>query len=231
MAKQKTDFIVGLSAGHGGDGHSVTCADGGTCAACGTKAGITYDLGTEAEYTRGIVDWVARAMPGRIWFVRLNHERETVGVTTRGDRAVRANCDLVLSLHVNESPSPSSHGAHMFYLPRVNETLPKYVAEHIAMRWPKQLSRGMKSRTTRDGTYVAGMLEPADARLWPDATALLKKYDPIPTVLVEMFYASNENDCREAMSLGVRTQIVAAILSGIGAAYYSTYGRDGQLVG
>lgn len=99
------------------------------------------------------------------------------------------------------------------------------------MRWPKQLSRGMKSRTTRDGTYVAGMLEPADARLWPDATALLKKYDPIPTVLVEMFYASNENDCREAMSLGVRAQMVAAILSGIGAAYYRTYGRDDPPVG
>lgn len=222
---KKTRFVVGIDAGHGGTEHSPDCNSGGTCSACGTKAGLPYGLETEGVYTCKIAGELMDSIPEFIRTIYLGHPTDTLPITERADIAKRTNCDLVLSLHVNESPRTGTHGAHMLFLDGSN--LLRTVAVHIAKRWPCELSRPVFGGVTKSGVYIAGMVERATKDLWPRAHYLLSCYESIPTLLVEMFYASNRSDVDRARSHGIQVQMVAAMLSGIGAAHYTTYGcRD-----
>lgn len=214
-------IVIGLSSGHGGPRHSSSCASGGRCAAaCGTKAGIDYGI-IEAEYTVGLRLWLTEALNGQSFMsetdqqlVALNQPVETVGVGTRGKRARANNCDLVLALHVNEG-HPQSHGAHMLHRP--GDGFAAAVALPIAQQWPNALQRDITGRWRGD-TYLAGMVEPATRELWPKAHGLLAAYAPVPTVLVETFYASNATDCLRALDASNQVEMVAALMAGVATA-------------
>lgn len=223
-----TDRIltVGIDAGHGGPTHALSCDSGGQCSSCGTKAGARHGI-VEGAYNRAMADALHDALPADlVRAVPLAHHLEDVTLPMRAARAVEHGCDLVLSLHVNESSSPSTSGAHMMFLPSVEtEHASEQVALSIAKRWPVALARSLRPRRTASGVYVAGMVEPA-GDLWPRAHSLLRCYQPTPTVLVEMFYASCDDDCAAALRRSTQLQMLGALVSGIGHAVHVLAGDD-----
>lgn len=212
--------VIGISAGHGGPDHSKGCYDGDPCAACGTKAGREHGI-IEAEYVSRLGSTLRQAMSALTWpmmhparIIALNEPDESVSPSDRGERARWYGCNMVLALHVNASRLAAS-GAHMLHRPA--DAMAIKVATEIAKTWPDELKRDLHGRR-RQGTYVAGMVEPAIKAWWPRAYALLESYAPIPTVLVECFYASRKSDCLAALDYQNKLQMVAALMTGIAEA-------------
>lgn len=194
---------LGVSFGHGG-------------LDLGTTAGMEWGI-TEAPYVRCLGEELCSRLPdGWLSVVRLNAIHETVCVADRAQRARAASCDLVLALHVNELLGSNAHGCHMFY--RDESPLALQVSLHMARAWPMPFRRSLRGHRLPGVGYIAGMVEPARADLWPRASALLATYAPIPTVLVEAFYASSCTDCQAAVEEHVQLGMVAAMLGGISVA-------------
>lgn len=205
-------FRLGLSFGHGGPKHEDGCSDGAQCDACGTKAGMGFGL-VESAFTRELGEQLYERIPHDLCEVtRLNEPHETVSPTIRAQRARKACVHAVLSIHLNESASSSTHGAHMFFRRECRHSA--LMATEIARGWPLELRRDLMG-TVRRGNYIAGMVEPVDPSLYPRATWLVNEYAPAPTVLVECGYASNPADCRSVLDPWVQTWMVSAMLRGI----------------
>lgn len=216
---------IAIDAGHGGPNHGPDCAEGGRCQACGTRAGERYGI-VEAAFTRDLADALRVLLAGvpQLETVPLTHKHETVGCRERGARAQRENCHAVISIHVNAGANARSSGGHFFYRP--DDLDGQQIARAIATAWPVPLRRRRLTGEWRGGRYLAGALEPTDPKMWGRAHYLVGCFAPIPTVLVECFYASNPGDCGAAKSPGVRLQMLAALASGIGEAVRLDPGAD-----
>jgi N-acetylmuramoyl-L-alanine amidase len=211
-------LIVGISCGHGGPRHSRNCAAGGACQACGTTAGVPFGLGTEGEYTRRLGEQLLSLAKQSEMFdvVELNSPAETVSPAVRASRAKQASCEFVLSLHVNESDSTDTHGGHMLFWP--GDPTGAVVSRVIAEAWPQGLRRQLLPSRMADGRYIAGMVEPAARKYWPRANTLLSAFEPLPTVLVEAFYASNKHDVRLALDPWIQLAMAVAMMRGLTSA-------------
>lgn len=215
-----SDFRLGISFGHGGESHHGLCTGRlrdwlGDCPACGTRKGLQFGLPTEADYVRELGEKLVHLLPREVDVVPLNAHHENVSPSTRADRARVMECDFVLPLHVNSSDSPDTHGGHMLYLSEYPGV--QAVARAIAEAWPTPLRRQLLPSTDRFG-YVAGMVEPACTPYWPRAHALLQAYAPMPTVLVEAFYATNETDVQAGMDRWVQMEMLHAMARGVAVA-------------
>lgn len=205
------EFVLGLSAGHGGD-------DMGTLA--GAEHGIsehTYcaDFVTDLENLIGKANFaLLRDNRLQIKPVRLNWPGQTMSPRERGLVAANKQCDCVLSIHVNALPGSVASGLHAFYLPDAKSAQP--IAEAIARAAPTPLRRRHLYATKHGALYIAGACEPALVKLgWPRPAALIGAYKAIPTVLVELFYASNPTDCAAALDPTVRLGLLSAVLAGV----------------
>lgn len=216
----ESPFLIGLSMGHGGPRHDEGCVAGLACQACGTKAGVPYGMGTEAHYTRLLGEQFLGAVPSELArVIALNAPHETMLPNTRSVRAQALRCHFVIALHVNESPSASAHGGHMFYLTHPDGRRGvEDVAYEVASNWPAELRRNFYGSRLSHGEYIAGMIEPAYESYWPRANSLLHSYWPLPTLLIEAFYASNPLDVHSALRPEVQVAMVSAMLRGVRAA-------------
>jgi N-acetylmuramoyl-L-alanine amidase len=206
---------LGLSFGHGGPHHNEGCGAGADCDSCGTKAGASNGV-VESDYVRELGEEFYAVIPhDLVSVIRLNEPHENVHTSDRARRARDAGSDIVFDLHVNESANDMTHGAHMFYRPECRTSM--LVAREIARGWPALLRRDLMG-TVRQGTYIAGMVEPVDEGLYPRAAWLLRQYAPMPCVLIEAFYASNTGDCRAALDPWAQTCMVSAMLRGVSSA-------------
>lgn len=208
------ELFLGLSAGHGG-------RDKGTVA--GAEHGII-----ERDYCSDFVaDLEALARVNRslgppqtalnVEPIRLNNVGETIPPKLRGGRALARGCSVVFAVHVNALPGTRASGLHAFYDPKSDAT--RQIAEAIARATPAPLRRRFLQGRQKNGRYVAGGCEPALASLgWSRAASLLADYRPTPTVLVELYYATNPDDCRAAQNPAIRLGLLSAVLAGVAEA-------------
>lgn len=204
MTERLDLFVVGASSGHGG-------TDPGTTA--GEALGII-----EADYCLEVTDDIEGMAPSD-WMdvVRLNAYDETIKPPGRAQRARERGCHFVLSVHVNEEPGgTASHGLHAFFRPGCDAG--KRIAETIARAAPVPLRRQHLYPVDRGGVHIAGGCEPGVPAYWPRVAAVLEAYEPIPTVLVELFYASHSPDCVAARDPAVQLGLRAALMAGLAEA-------------
>lgn len=119
---------------------------------------------------------------------------------TRDSRAVDRGATLVVSIHVNASESPNSHGMRCYYWPGNVET--RAICSAILSAAPEELIRlGEIPRPTNKDTD-------------PRARNVLGSYT-YPAVLVETGFLTNYNDRNALLDDGMQHRIAMAICAGI----------------
>lgn len=213
MSDSPKPFILAVSCGHGGR-HSKACARGGKCSACGTKA-AEATLGVEADYVRRLGDdLIALATSPFVRPIALNGPGEAAPHSLRASRAAQNDAGLILEIHLNESSSDRTHGAHMFHRPE--DQVGGHFARAMAEAWPQGLRRQLLP-SYRGDAYTAGMVEPANPKYWPRVCKVLDAYGStsIPTVLAEVGYASNESDLSILVDPWAQSEMLAAMLRAV----------------
>lgn len=133
-------------------------------------------------------------------------EDEDLSLHARGMLAEKYGADLVLSLHVNASPSSADRGLMTFFWP--GSTHGAHVAETISHYAPPEIRR------TRNAIIEATDLPGTQDDWLIRARHVLGAYHP-PCVLVEMGFATNEEDRDMLMIPHVRDGIVSALCMGV----------------
>ncbi|MDQ1719504.1 MAG: N-acetylmuramoyl-L-alanine amidase [Pseudonocardiales bacterium] len=178
-----------LDPGHGGEDRGVFCGTGAD-AVC--EADIVFDLATRLEgrlTALGVTTWLTR---GR-----------GVGPddTTRAKFANAQGADLVLSLHIDASPSPHANGVATYYYGAGE------VSSSIGERFAGLVQREVVART--------GML---DGRTHPKSwTTLL--LTAMPTIRLELGYLSSPVDLPRLIDPTFRDRVAEGLLAAIQRLY------------
>lgn len=178
-----------IDPGHGGPDRGETTGDGPD-SVC--EADIVFDLATRLEgrlTALGVTTWLTR---GR-----------SVGPDERA-RAEFANAqgaDLVISLHIDSSPSPRANGVATYYYGAGE------VASSIGERFAGLVQREIVART--------GML---DGRTHPKSWTMLL-LTVMPTIRIELGYLSSAEDLPRLIDPAFRDNVAEGLLAAIQRLY------------
>lgn len=125
---------------------------------------------------------------------------EVLSLRRRHARARMSKADLVISVHHNSYRDHRAHGMRTFYNTNPHA---ETVAREILARAPAGLERRGRLPT------------PADARGWERVANVLRGYDDIPAVLVEVGYMSNASDRVLIQAKAVQEATALAIATGV----------------
>ena len=169
----------------------------------GSNTGVVVAGLIEKEYTLYVAKKLRNALDGVGWPILTCMTRmhdDEVSLTRRGQHAKELGSDLVLSLHVNNSPNPRASGLLVFH--QKGDRGSAEIAKRIARCAPVHLKhkRPVWAATPNDWTRRA--------------FNVLSRYD-CPAVLIEMGHASNNSDKDVLLSPSVQDSIVAACLCGV----------------
>jgi N-acetylmuramoyl-L-alanine amidase len=173
---------------HGGLDHGVTTLDGTGI----HESDIVFDLATRLEgrlTALGVTTWLTR---GR-----------NVGPddTARAQFANAQGADLVLSLHVDASPSPRANGVATYYYGAGE------VSSSIGERFADLVQREVVART--------GML---DGRIHPKSWTMLL-LTAMPTIRLELGYLSSPIDLPRLIDPAFRDRVAEGLLAAIQRLY------------
>ena len=174
-----------IDPGHGGDDLGV--ANGDVC-----EAEIVWDLATRLEgrlTALGVTTWLTR---GR---------SSTTDDSVRASFANEQSADLVLSLHVDASPSPHANGVATYYYGAGE------VSSTIGERFADLVQREVVART--------GML---DGRIHPKSWTMLVM-TAMPTVRLELGYLSSPVDLPRLVDSTFRDRVAEGLLAAIQRLY------------
>ena len=121
-------------------------------------------------------------------------KKQQLDLHARTQLAIGTNCDYYISIHCNSIPAPQWHGAQVFYKPKDTES--QHLAEAIQCRLTSELQNTTRSALPRDDTYIF-------------------KNTPMPTVIVECGFLSNEEECKLLNDDFYQQKIAYAIFLGI----------------
>jgi N-acetylmuramoyl-L-alanine amidase len=155
----------------------------------------------EHKYVMGPARMLNSALtrePGFAPMLLRHNENEVVSVPERAKIATEARADIVVSLHVDASKDRKRQGCTILYWP--GNEITRQVAHQISLSFPPVL-RTWGERAARE-------------RDWPRAARVIGAYQQ-PTVLVEMGFATNEDDVKALCETIVQVQIVGAIRQGL----------------
>ncbi|MDQ1730137.1 MAG: N-acetylmuramoyl-L-alanine amidase [Pseudonocardiales bacterium] len=174
-----------IDPGHGGDDPGVNC-DGIT------EADIVFDLAARVEGRLAALGVTAALTRGR-----------SVGPddTIRAEFANAQAADLVLSLHIDASPSPKANGVATYYYGAGE------VSSSIGERFADLVQREVVART--------GML---DGRTHPKSWTMLLR-TAMPTVRLELGYLSSPLDLPRLVDPGFRDLVAEGLLAAIQRLY------------
>lgn len=159
---------VGIDAGHGG-------ADQGAIGNGVVESHLTLEVAKRIT-CKGL------ALGSGVVLHLLRYRDQTMSLGDRNAAAVARGCELVVSVHANDSEHELQRGALALYWPG-NETGRK-VCELAGRCFPAQLWR-----RPRDGAFAWE----ANRRHWPRANAVLRAYKAT-AVLIEVGYLSHGDD-------------------------------------
>ncbi len=166
----------------------------------GTNPGCAYPPLSEKVYSLELAMQLTSKLEAEGHTASLTRWKdETVSFTERARRAHSVDPDLVISLHVNASPSASSHGLQTYYMP--DDELARRLAIAIEAQAPTELKR------TKNAVIPASLDGEGD-------DAVLRRYN-VPAVLVEVGFASNNADRAYLLSAPGRAALCRAIARGI----------------
>jgi N-acetylmuramoyl-L-alanine amidase len=174
-----------IDPGHGGEDPGVFSADV-------TEADIVWDLATRLEgrlTALGVTTWLTR---GR---------SSTKDDAERASFANEQSADLVLSLHVDASPSPHAHGVATYYYGAGE------VASSIGERLADLVQREVVART--------GLL---DGRIHPKSWTMLLM-TAMPTIRLELGYLSSPVDLPLLVDSTFRDRVAEGLLAAIQRLY------------
>jgi N-acetylmuramoyl-L-alanine amidase len=177
-----------IDPGHGGADFGVQTTDGsGVC-----ESDLVFDLATRLEgrlTALGVTTTLTRG-PG------VGHDD-----VTRAQFANAQGADLVLSLHVDASPSPHANGVATYYYGAGE------VTSSIGERFADLVQREVVARTELlDGR--------THAKSW---TMLL--LTAMPTIRLELGYISSDHDLAQLTDPGFRDRVAEALLAAIQRLY------------
>ena len=163
---------VGIDPGHGGKDP-------------GTSHGGLVEKDWVLEVGYLLLDMLSTNMHCSPTLLRV--EDVDIGLREAADSAMDADCDLVLSLHVNANDNTLVRGLMTFHLP--SDVEGAEMARGISDGAPEQLSRrnGVISATQEQWPRVCNVLEPYLA-------------NGIPACLIEFGFATNEYDRKYLLS-------------------------------
>jgi N-acetylmuramoyl-L-alanine amidase len=178
-----------LDPGHGGEDRGVFCGTGDDAV---SEADIVFDLATRLEgrlTALGVTTWLTR---GR-----------GVGPddTARAKFANAQGADLVLSLHIDASPSPHANGVATYYYGAGE------VSSSIGERFAGLVQREVVART--------GML---DGRTHPKSWTMLL-LTAMPTIRLELGYLSSPVDLPCLIDPTFRDRVAEGLLAAIQRLY------------
>jgi N-acetylmuramoyl-L-alanine amidase len=174
-----------IDPGHGGDDVGIVNGDI-------TEADVVWDLATRLEgrlTALGVTTWLTR---GRY---------STKDDSERASFANEQSADLVLSLHVDGSPSPHANGIATYYYGAGE------VSSTIGERFADLVQRELVART--------GML---DGRIHPKSWTMLVMTQ-MPTVRLELGYLSSAVDLPRLVDPGFRDRVAEGLLAAIQRLY------------
>jgi len=178
-----------LDPGHGGEDRGVVSGDGPD-AIC--EADLVWDLATRLEgrlTALGVTTWLTR---GR---------SNTVDDETRAEFANEQGADLVLSLHIDASPSPRANGIATYYY-GAGENY-----STIGEKFADLVQRELVVRT--------GLL---DGRIHPKSWTILRM-TTMPAVRLELGYISSANDLPRLIDPAFRDKVAEGLLVAIQRVY------------
>lgn len=174
-----------IDPGHGGDDRGV--AAGELC-----EADIVFDLATRLEgrlTALGVTTW-------------LTHGRGAAGDDrARAQFANQQGADLVLSLHVDASPSPKANGVATYYYGAGE------VSSTIGERFADLVQREVVARTSL-----------LDGHIHPKSWTMLVM-TAMPTIRLELGYISSPTDLVQLMDPAFRDTVAEALLAAIQRLY------------
>jgi len=121
-------------------------------------------------------------------------KKQQLDLHARTQLAIGTNCDYYISVHCNSIPSPQWHGAQVFYKP--NDTESQHLAETIQYYLTCELQNTTRQALPRDDTYIF-------------------KNTPMPAVIIECGFLSNEEECNLLKDDFYQQKIAYAIFLGI----------------
>jgi N-acetylmuramoyl-L-alanine amidase len=164
---------------------------------------IALDLGLELRHAIKQLEWPV--------IVEMTREVDVeVANSTRGDMARGLCSSLVLSIHANGHTNPAYSG--MITFGRVNDELGCSVARTITSNAPAAFRRHGNAFFSCDPLRVAT----DEAHKWlVDASAVVHRFKPIPTALVEVFHMTNDDDRAEISNQAIRKGVINSLLLGV----------------
>jgi N-acetylmuramoyl-L-alanine amidase len=158
----------------------------------------------EAEY---VLDFCAELCPildGAGMSPTMTREEDVaLQHTERNKIAVSNKAEMVISVHVNAAPSPSLHGAMVFYWSSNKKT--RAGADAIARAIPD----GLRRTTAAVHSVGPYCLE------WLERARYVVESFRAPAVLVELGFATNHYDAEMLSKDRIKIGLQAAILSGL----------------
>ncbi len=174
-----------IDPGHGGDDRGGVTDD--VC-----ESDLVFDLATRLEgrlTALGVTTWLTRG------------PNSTTDDATRAQFANEQGADLMLSLHIDASPSPHANGVATYYYGTGG------VSSTIGERFADLVQREIVART--------GML---DARIHPKTWTMLL-LTAMPTVRLELGYLSSPMDLPRLVDPSFRDRVAEGLLAAIQRLY------------
>ena len=188
-------FNLVIDPGHGGTDTGATTGDL-------HEKDINLDLGLKLRH---MVEKFG--LPWDVYMTRVDDM--TITQSKRGAYSKSVNADLVLSIHVNSFTDPDTNGAMVFHWP--DNEFGKEVADSISLAIPKTLRRmSNQGRVERS--------REATKELWPRVRYVLSKHQAA-TILVETGFITSSWDRSALLNKAVQTQLICAMLIGVGRAW------------
>jgi len=185
--------LIAIDPGHPSYPGNTGCQSAdGRLVECDYNIGIARMLKREVEQQEGLSAVLLRTRNDEVVTVKSKPD-------SRRQRAIDAEADFVLSIHVDSWHAPTRRGATILYWP--GNDVGRQVAGQIASSWPPLLRRTDKG-------------VPADMVRYKRAHYIVGAYAQT-AVLCECGFASTPHDLNALCEPTVKDQIVGAMMQGL----------------